>query len=217
MTSKKPAGKPAAPKEAPKAKETVPGWAEGGLPEGGTPVLGFYEGPEAAIPLEKMTAKKADEAPKEPDKAPEAPEKEEKAPSEAPKEPEKAPKEPEKAVEMPKKVLEKPPAPPERAEGGADPLPDTRKPEIRAALVEILNIQKGKRDIPTEVKYYSKYARADRVVIIDVNVNLLDEAWRKYCSMDPEADPEIFLATVYSILKLEVPRMYRAVATLRLC
>jgi len=227
LSSKKPAGKSATPKEAPKAKETVPGWAEGVLPEGGkapdmpeepvkevekaekTPekaemyaeggivdgkdaMLGFESEPEMVIPAEKVLeiVERTEERAAEPAK---------------------------KAQDVPKRTLETPPKAPERAEGGADPLPDTRKPEIRAALVEILNIQKGKRDIPTEVKYYSKYARADRVVIIDVNVNLLDEAWRKYCSMDPEADPEIFLSTVYSILKLEVPRMYRAVATLRLC
>lgn len=86
---------------------------------------------------------------------------------------------------------------------------------IYEELVRILSPQKGKRGVPTLVGFESTYARAKRYVIIDINDNLLKDAYR--CWKDHDAgDDEMFLDMVYKITRTEVPRMYRTVAFLDL-
>ena len=130
-------------------------------------------------------------------------------PPKAQEEVEKAPEEAPKATETVEKAPETPEETPEDA-SKAD------KGAIREGMKAILCVKKGKRDVPTEISYYSEYCRADRYVIVDINRNLLAEAWAYYCANRDDKDPEVFLATVYDICKVDIPRMYRAVGRLRL-
>lgn len=89
-------------------------------------------------------------------------------------------------------------------------------PTLREEMKAILNVKKGKRDPPTRVTYYSPYSKSDRWIIIDVNCSLLERAWQVYKQKSEDKSKDVFLATVYDILKCDIPRMYVAVAELRL-
>lgn len=87
--------------------------------------------------------------------------------------------------------------------------------EVRAEMAKILSPQKGKRAVPTLISFESSYAHARRWVIIDINNVLLEEAWNCW-KRHGYHDDELFLDTIYKITKIEVPRMFRVVATLDL-
>jgi len=174
-------------KKAEKAPET---FAEGGIvphKEGEIALFGFENGPEAVIPLS------------------ESPEKLEKVAEMVIGTRNEGISEEEKA-ELAQKAAESP--------SGVAAEPD--KGDLRAELLKILAVKKGKRDVPTLVWFHSDYARDRRAVIVDMNRNLLDDAWRRYREMTGGRDAELFLATVYDICKLEIPRMYRAIGVLEL-
>ena len=88
-----------------------------------------------------------------------------------------------------------------------------RAKETEEALKAILNVQKGKRAVPTLVTFYSANSRAIRHVIVDVTDSIVEEAWAKYKEMmGYQADDEEFMGLLYKILDIDIPRMYRAVA-----
>lgn len=87
--------------------------------------------------------------------------------------------------------------------------------DLYKELVDILSPQKGKRAVPTKVRFWSRYAQAWRHVIIDVNEYLLADAYRCWLAHG-RTDDEEFLDHVYKIAKLDVPRMFRVVADLDL-
>lgn len=104
---------------------------------------------------------------------------------------------------------------PEKEETPSSGSDESPSEDIYEELVRILSPQKGKRGVPTLVGFESTYARAKRYVIIDINDNLLNDAYR--CWRDHDAgDDEAFLDMVYKITRTEVPRMYRTVAFLDL-
>lgn len=85
--------------------------------------------------------------------------------------------------------------------------------QAEGAIKDILNVQKGKRAVPTLITFYSANSRAIRHVIVDVTDSIIEEAWAKYKEiMGYHADDEEFMALVYKILEVDIPRMYRAVA-----
>lgn len=85
--------------------------------------------------------------------------------------------------------------------------------QAEGAIKDILNVQKGKRAVPTLITFYSANSRAIRHVIVDVTDSIIEEAWAKYKEiMGYQADDEEFMALVYKILEVDIPRMYRAVA-----
>lgn len=166
--------------------------------------------------MAKKTKEKAEKAPETPVEVPETP-------VEAPEEVATAPEMLEKTSEMPEMILETPveapeeaPEPAKEAEKASEEGEMPAEGDLKAGLSSILCVKKGKRDVPTLIMYHSAYARADRYVIVDINNNLLEDAWRFYKANAPDKDPEVFLATVYEICRHEVPRMYRAVGTLKL-
>lgn len=87
--------------------------------------------------------------------------------------------------------------------------------DLYKELVNILSPQKGKRAVPTKIRFWSRYAQAWRHVIIDVNEYLLIDAYKCWLAHG-KTDDEEFLDHVYKITKVDVPRMFRVVADLDL-
>lgn len=177
-------------KTAKKAEKPAETFAEGGIvphKKEDIALFGFENGPEAVIPLSES-----------PEKLEQVAEMVIGTRNEGISEEEKAAKA-EKAAESPSGVAAEP-----------------DKGDLRKELLRILSVKKGKRDVPTLVWFHSDYARDRRAVIIDMNRNLLDEAWHRYREITGSRDAEVFLATVYDICKLEIPRMYRAIGVLEL-
>ena len=87
--------------------------------------------------------------------------------------------------------------------------------DLYKELVDILSPQKGKRAVPTKIRFWSRYAQAWRHVIIDVNEYLLIDAYKCWLAHG-RTDDEEFLDHVYKITKVDVPRMFRVVADLDL-
>ena len=144
------------------------------------------------------------------------PEKEEKPveiAQETPKKPEKKPKETEVGS---KNGVFTPPETKNAEDPGFDPTQvpvSERAKQAEDAIKDILNVQKGKRAVPTLITFYSANSRAIRHVIVDVTDSIIEEAWAKYKEkMGNYADDEEFMALVYKILDVDIPRMYRAVA-----
>lgn len=105
---------------------------------------------------------------------------------------------------------------PDRSEEMPEKAYSPGNPSLREEMKAILNVKKGKRAVPTRVTYYSQYSRSKRWVIIDVNNYLLSEAWKVYKEKSEDKDPDVFMATVYDLLQVEIPRMYVAVAEIEL-
>ena len=132
---------------------------------------------------------------------------------ETPKKPEKKPKETEVGS---KNGVFTPPETKNTEDPGFDPTQVTISElakQSEDAIKGILNVQKGKRAVPTLITFYSANSRAIRHVIVDVTDSIIEEAWAKYKEvMGNYADDEEFMAMVYKILSIDIPRMYRAVA-----
>ena len=101
---------------------------------------------------------------------------------------------------------------PKKVEKEEKPAKNVNESDIMHELRTILNVQRGKRAVPSYVTFFSVRSNAYRHVIIDVTDSIIEEAWLKYQEMAPAVDEEEFLGMVYSILEVDVPRMYRAVA-----
>ena len=83
---------------------------------------------------------------------------------------------------------------------------------VEDELKDILNVQRGKRAVPSLISFYSARSNALRYVIVDVTDSIVSDAWKKYKEMCPSPDAEEFMGLLYKILNTDVPRMYRAVA-----
>lgn len=90
-------------------------------------------------------------------------------------------------------------------------VPDSEIPldTLPRGMVEVLNVPRGKYDVPTLVTYTRE--GVPRHVIVEVGGPLVAEAWRLWCAERP-ADPEAFLLAVYRATRQDIPRMYRAVS-----
>ena len=96
-------------------------------------------------------------------------------------------------------------------------VPETDNSALEAEIRDILNVQKGKRAVPSLVSFHSARSGADRHVIIDVTDSIIEEAWARYKERKaPFIDEEEFMGILYKILNTDIPRMYRAVAPVRL-
>lgn len=79
-------------------------------------------------------------------------------------------------------------------------------------IVDIVSAQRGKRAVPSLIKFKT-FSNNIRYVIVDVNDSVVKEAWAAYkAKHGNDANAEVFMAMMYKILDVEVPRMHRAVA-----
>lgn len=81
-------------------------------------------------------------------------------------------------------------------------------PELRAIIGE-----KSKRAVPTLVTL--RVGRLDKHVLVDIPEENLAAAWR-WWQLHVNMDGERFMGVVYEITRHDIPRLYRAVGTLRL-
>lgn len=81
-------------------------------------------------------------------------------------------------------------------------------PELRAIIGE-----KSKRAVPTLVTL--KVGRLDKYVLVDIPEENLAAAWR-WWQLHVNVDGERFMGVVYEITRHDIPRLYRAVGTLKL-
>lgn len=89
------------------------------------------------------------------------------------------------------------------------------KDDLMDRLTYILDVQRGKRTVPTLVSF--SVTGGIRYVIVDVNVNLVEDAWKEYkADRRDKSNPEEFMDMLYKILHTSIPRMYRAVAPIHL-
>ncbi len=91
-----------------------------------------------------------------------------------------------------------------------------KKPSVEEELKVILTVQRGKRAVPTLITFFSARSNAYRHVIVDVTDSIVEDAWVRYKELCPSPDEEEFMGLVYKILNTDIPRMYRAVATVTL-
>lgn len=125
----------------------------------------------------------------------------------------------EEEIESLKKAIEEAPAPvivvPSDTVMRAFSTANVTDEDVYDEIRTILSPQKGKRTVPTLVGFHSAYAGVRRYVIVDVNCELMKEAyecWKRHGM----TDDEVFMDYVYKVLKVDVPRMFRAVAPLEL-
>lgn len=96
-------------------------------------------------------------------------------------------------------------------------VPETDNSALEDEIRTILNVQKGKRAVPSLISFHSARSGADRHVIVDVTDSIIEESWAKYKERKaPFVDEEEFMGILYKILNTDIPRMYRAVAPVRL-
>ena len=125
----------------------------------------------------------------------------------------KAIEETEEAIETPLTVEKQP-----EEDKIEEKLPENSPEEdIQEALTAILDVQRGKRAVPSLITFFSVRSNAYRHVIVDVTDSLVEDSWAKYLALaGQKADEEDFMALLYKILNTDVPRMYRAVAPVTL-
>lgn len=127
--------------------------------------------------------------------------------------------EPPKVVEEPK-IVENDEKVAEETGNAPGDYPNSQNRENVVSVVDeltaILNVQRGKRAVPSLITFFSARSNAYRHVIVDVTDSIVEEAWKKYKEMCPNVDEEEFMGIIYKILNTDVPRMYRAVAPVTL-
>lgn len=95
--------------------------------------------------------------------------------------------------------------------------PESAVPENgRDVLRRVLDVPKGKRDVPTLISYRNQWTGVKRHLIIDVAEPILRTAWDEWRTCTGQTDPEIFIGDVCAVLDTDYPRMYRTVVPLDL-
>ena len=86
----------------------------------------------------------------------------------------------------------------------------------RDVLRRVLDVPKGKRDVPTLISYRNQWTGVKRHLIIDVAEPVLRTAWDEWRTCTGQTDPEVFIGDVCAVLDTDYPRMYRTVVPLDL-
>lgn len=74
----------------------------------------------------------------------------------------------------------------------------------------------AKTGVPTLITYKPAGSGTLKHVLVDINISAIESGWHMYKSAVPNASPEKYLLKVYEITHSEIPRLYRAVATISL-
>ena len=70
--------------------------------------------------------------------------------------------------------------------------------------------------VPTLISYRPAGATSVKHVIVDLDADAIEAGWHKFKELFPSGSAEDYLLRVYGITRSEIPRMYRAVATVSL-
>jgi hypothetical protein len=74
----------------------------------------------------------------------------------------------------------------------------------------------AKTGVPTLITYKPAGSSTLKHVLVDINISAIESGWLTYKAAVPNASPEKYLLKVYEITHSEIPRLYRAVATISL-
>lgn len=96
------------------------------------------------------------------------------------------------------------------------PISESAPPmEISQALISIFS-NRVRTTVPTLISYKPIGSTLVKHVIVDLDAEAITLGWLKYKELSPKGSAEDYLLRVYGITHTEIPRMYRAVATVSL-
>lgn len=110
----------------------------------------------------------------------------------------------------------------QEVESEPEPEPEPVKPsasgpsaDISKELLPIFS-NRTRTAVPTLISYRPAGATSVKHVIVDLDADAIEAGWHKFREIYPSGSAEDYLLRVYGITRSEIPRMYRAVATVSL-